>query len=185
MATHSVVLDTLSRTAQPISKSIANANPDAADGTLNAFATKLNALTTNNLITATRVVKTNLDELEPEPEPVEQTTPTLTLAQTSIPWSQIKGQVKLVDINYTGDGTLYVDNCLYVPDKQSGFVDFESNREFGHKIVYVDGAPKLFLTACNLNLFDDNIPGRIKGKVLASETAASAPVEVEFTITNA
>ena len=177
MATHTVVLDTLTLHDQPIGKSIVNANPDAADGTLNAFVTKLNALTTNNLITATRVVKTNLDE-EDLPAPVEKTTPTLTLAQTSIPWSQIKGQVKLVDINYTGDGTLSVDACLdgnsFTTSPKTGIY-----RIWSHKIVYVEGAPKLWLYGNT----DQSASLYLKGKVIASETETYAPVEVEFTIT--
>ena len=39
MATHTVVLDTLTQYDQPISKSIANANPDADDGVLKLFLT--------------------------------------------------------------------------------------------------------------------------------------------------
>ena len=169
MATHTVVLDTLTLHDQPIGKSIVNANPDAADGTLNAFVTKLNALTTNNLITATRVVKTNLDE-----PPVVQTTPTLTLAQTSINWTDIKDlRAKLIDITYTGDGTLDVDACINCVEMGN------AERNWSSKIVYVDGAPKLWLCGA----YACGSYGHNKGKVFASETPASAPVEVEFTIT--
>ena len=180
MATHTVVLDTLTQHDQPISKSILNANPDAADGALKGFVSRLNALTTNNLITATRVVKTDLDS----EEFVMQTTPTLTLAQTSIPWSQIQGQVKLIDINYTGDGTLSVDDCVMRSEfSTEQYPGYSIYRIWSHKIVYVDGAPKLWLYGV-ATYTSEYLSGRLHtGKVLASETAASAPVEVEFTFT--
>ena len=101
----SIVIDSISLQGNKGTKAVPNINPDAGEGTLESFADKVMALSTNNYNGTTRVDKTDLDA-----EAGTQVAPTLTLGQSSATFSAIKAASQtapfglLVDINYNGDG---------------------------------------------------------------------------------
>ena len=172
--TSSVVFNATSTLGKELTKSLTNINRNAGAGTLDTFASKLNALTTNDYDGATRIDKTDLDDT------TVKTAPTLSLAQTSISFADVKAACQtapyglLVDINYNGDGKVYAKHPLPEPEQTIYYC-------CGHKVVYVDGAPKLFL-----NTVADTYNTRdfvYTGAVAASETDAFAAAEVTFTIT--
>lgn len=176
-----VVYNSTSTLGQASTKSLTHINPDAGNGVLEGLASRVNALSTNIYGGATRIDKTDLDA-----EPTTKTTPTLTLARPSISVGDFKTEVQtakqaapfgiLVDINYNGDGSLHVKSAFNnaVGDIADAYV--------GAKIIYVDGAPKLWLT---LPAGADNsaFSSSTKFTVLADETDTCNPASVIFNFT--
>ena len=70
-----------------VSKAISNINPEKDNAVLKTFAQKVNALTTNNYVDATRVNKMSVNEATTKPEP------TLTISSGTY--------------TYDGDGDVY------------------------------------------------------------------------------
>ena len=92
-------------------KSITDVNGDVENHICHEFGRQANALTTHEFKGVNRVDKTNLDE--------NKRTPTLTLAQSSIPVADIlaardtSAYGVYIDINYDGDGKLFVPDYTF------------------------------------------------------------------------
>lgn len=95
----SLIINSIDANNQARQKSFANINPNATDANVCTFAKKVNALTTNEFVSAIRVDKKPLDDSTPEP--VVKQTPTLTLSEFTK-----DGTTYTATITYTGDGEL-------------------------------------------------------------------------------
>ena len=105
----SLIIDATDSSAQDVQKNVTNINPDASNTDLYAFASQLNALTTNTDFSATRIDKTALNSKQ---------TPTLTLSESSADCTDIGAACTSdsepycyeVTVNYNGDGKLSTEN---------------------------------------------------------------------------
>lgn len=95
----SLIINSIDANNQARQKSFPNINPNATDANVCTFAKKVNALTTNEFVSAIRVDKKPLDDSTPEP--VVKQTPTLTLSEFTK-----DGTTYTATITYTGDGEL-------------------------------------------------------------------------------
>lgn len=95
----SLIINSIDANNQARQKSFPNINPNATDANVCTFAKKVNALTTNEFVSAIRVDKKPLDDSTPEP--VVKQTPTLTLSEFTK-----DGTTYTATITYNGDGEL-------------------------------------------------------------------------------
>ena len=167
-----VVYNSTSTLGQASTKSLTHINPDAGNGVLEGLASRVNALSTNIYGGAARIDKTDLDA-----ESTAKTTPTLTLARPSISVGDFKTIRQVVEyINYSGDGTLHVKSAFNNADSDI------ADAYVGAKIIYVDGAPKLWLTL-PAGADNSNFTSSTTFTVLADETDTCNPASVIFNFT--